>query len=152
MTLTSNTILIVDDNEDDIYALKRAIKKSGIVNPLQVVMDGQQAIDYLAGEGSFGDRERHPLPFLMFLDLKLPYRSGFDVLNWMREQATPFATVVVVLSGSDETKDHQRAYALGARSYLVKPPGPADILQLLEAMRSYWTRESETGPVQSHPA
>ena len=148
----SHTILLVDDNEDDIYALKRALKKAGITNPLQVVMDGQKAVDYLTGDGPFADRAQYPLPFLIFLDLKLPFRSGFEVLTWMRQQSAFNDIVVVILSGSDETKDHQQAYALGARSYLVKPPSSSDILQLMESLQSYWSRHNETGPVQSQSA
>lgn len=141
------TILLVDDNDDDLYALRRAVKKAGIVNPQQVVTDGQQAIDYLAGTGRFADRAQFPLPFLVFLDLKMPLRGGFEVLTWIREQPALASIVVVVLTGSDETKDHQRAYALGARSYLVKPPQPADLLSIMESMESFWNRPGETSPV-----
>ena len=149
MSDLSHTILLVDDNEDDIYALQRVLKKAGIANPVQIVTDGQQAVDYLSGKGEFANREQHPIPFIVFLDLKLPYLDGFEVLTWMRQQPTLNSVIVIILTGSDETKDHQRAYALGARSYLVKPPTRSDILQLMESMQSYWTRESETGPIEN---
>ena len=106
----------------------------------EIATDGQQVIDYLAGEKDFADRTRFPLPFLIFLDLKLPYRDGFDVLAWMRQRPALQSIAVVVLTGSDETKDHHRAHELGARSYLVKPPSPADINQLADAMPNYWSR------------
>jgi CheY-like chemotaxis protein len=141
------TILLVDDNEDDLYALRRAVKKAGIANPQQVVTDGQQAIDYLAGAGRFADRVQFPLPFLIFLDLKMPLRGGFEVLTWIQEQPALASIVVVVLTGSDETKDHQQAYALGARSYLVKPPQPADLRSIMDSMDSFWNRAGETNPV-----
>src|SRR5688500_7828657 len=137
------TILLVDDNDDDLFALRRAVKKAGIANPQQVVTDGQQAIDYLAGAGRFADRGQFPLPFLVFLDLKMPFRGGFEVLGWIREQPALASMVVIVLTGSDETKDHQRAYALGARSYLVKPPQPADLRAIMESMESFWNRPGE---------
>jgi CheY-like chemotaxis protein len=141
------TILLVDDNEDDLFALRRALKKAGIANPQQVVTDGQQAIDYLAGVGQFADRAQFPLPFLVFLDLKMPFRGGFEVLSWIREQPALASMVVIVLTGSDETKDHQRAHALGARSYLVKPPQPADLRAIMESMESFWSRPSEGSPI-----
>ena len=149
MSQVSNTILVAEDNDDDIFALRRALKKAGVANPVQVVTDGQKAVDYLAGNGEFADRERHPLPFILFLDLKLPYVDGFDVLSWMRQQPSLNPVVVVILTGSDETKDHQRAYALGARSYLVKPPTASDIIQFMDSMQSYWTRDRQIGPIES---
>ena len=147
MNELTSTILLVDDNEDDLYALRRALKKAGIANPQQVVTDGQQAIDYLAGAGRFADRGQFPLPFLVFLDLKMPFRGGFEVLGWIREQPALASMVVIVLTGSDETKVHQRAYALGARSYLVKPPQPADLRSIIESMESFWNRPGESCPV-----
>ena len=140
MNDTTDTILLVDDNEDDLFCLRRMLKKAGITNPQQVAMHGQQAMDYLAGRGEFADRAKYPLPFLMFLDLKMPYRDGFEVLTWMREQAALEGIAVVVLTGSDELKDHQAAYALGARSYLVKPPGVADLQALMESLQSFRNR------------
>lgn len=141
------TILLVDDNDDDLFALRRALKKAGIANPQQVVTDGQQAIDYLAGAGTFADRAQFPLPFLVFLDLKMPFCSGFEVLGWIREQPDLAAMNVVVLTGSDEMKDHQRACALGARSYVVKPPQPADLRSIMEPLESFWIRPTESSPI-----
>lgn len=143
----NHTILLVEDNEDDVFALKRALRKASVANPVAVVTDGRMAVDYLAGANGFADRTRHPLPFLVFLDLKLPYRDGFEVLAWIRQQAELNSIVVVILTGSDETRDHQRAYALGARSYLVKPASPDDLRRLFESMQTYWSRYSASGPV-----
>ena len=147
MSELSKTILIVDDNDDDVYALKRTLKKANITNPQQLAMNGQDAVDYLSGAGKFSDRQAFPLPFIVFLDLKMPLRDGFEVLAWMREQPALSGIVVVVLTGSDEIKDHQRAYSLGARSYLVKPPTPADLERLMQSMESYWLRSSGTSPL-----
>lgn len=147
MNEPSNTILLVEDDFDDAFIFKRALKKASIGNPLQVVTDGQEAIDYLSGEGQYADRERYPLPFLAFLDLKLPYRDGFEVLTWIRAQPRLDGLIVVVLSGSDEPKDHQRAYSLGARSYLVKPPAVTELHLLMDSLQSHWSRTSERGPI-----
>jgi CheY-like chemotaxis protein len=147
MSEMSRTILLVEDNEDDVFAFQRALKKAQIVNPVQVVVDGQQALDYLSGTGPFVERVKYPLPFLVFLDLKLPYRDGFEVLAWIRQRAELNSLVVVILTGSDETRDHQQAYALGARSYLVKPPTPDELKRLIDSMQSYWSRYGDGGPV-----
>ena len=143
----SNAILLVEDDRDDVFIFSRALKAARIGNPLIVVKSGQEAMDYLSHEGAYSDQEKHPLPFVIFLDLKLPYLDGFEVLTWIRQQPALRPIVVVVLTGSDETRDHQKAYALGARSYLVKPPHAEDILQFLESMKSYWGRPGSVWPV-----
>ena len=148
MSSITTTILIVDDNEDDVYALRRALGKANVANPQRVVTHGQLAIDYLSGAGEFADRIKHPLPFIVFLDLKMPFRDGFEVLAWKKAQPALRNMVVVVLTGSDETRDHQRAYSLGARSYLVKPVSPNDLKQLMTSLESHWLRASSQGPVQ----
>ena len=83
--IDSATILLVEDNEDDVFLMKRAFKAAGILNPLFLVDDGQKAMDYLEGTGECADRTRHPLPSLIFLDLKLPFVRGLDVLAWLRQ-------------------------------------------------------------------
>jgi CheY-like chemotaxis protein len=138
--LTTKTILVAEDNEDDVFALKRAFKKAEIVNPLQVVTHGQAAVDYLEGAGEYADREKYPLPLLVFLDLKMPYLNGFEVLSWIRQRPELDSLPVVVLTSSDENRDHQKAYSLGARSYLVKPPDPDEIKRLITSLDSLWQR------------
>lgn len=143
----SNTILLVEDDRDDVFIFSRALKAARIGNPLVVVRTGQEAVDYLSHEGAYADPEKSPPPFVIFLDLKLPYLDGFEVLTWIRQQPALRPIPVVVLTGSDETRDHQKAYALGARSYLVKPPQAEHILQFMESMRSYWGRPGTAWPV-----
>jgi CheY-like chemotaxis protein len=146
MSTATETILLVEDNEDDVFALRRAIKKAGITTPLRVATDGQQAVDYLTAAGDPAKQETHPLPFLVLLDLKLPYRDGFEVLEWIRARPELGKVVVVMLTGSDERRDHQRAYALGARSYLVKPAHAEDIRRLLDSLHSHWPRGNPPAP------
>jgi CheY-like chemotaxis protein len=134
MDNTSATILLVEDNEDDIFLMRRALKKAQAGNNLQTVTDGQQALDYLSGAGQFSDRRLFPLPMIVFLDLKLPYVGGFEVLAWLREQPLLNSIVVVVLTSSAENRDHEKASVLGARSYLVKPPTPESLRQVLELL------------------
>ncbi len=134
----SDTILLVEDDRDDVFIFTRALENAHITHPLCVVTNGQEAVEYLTHKGKYSDPEKYPLPFVIFLDLKLPYLDGFEVLSWIRQQPTLQSIVVVVLTGSDETRDHQKAYTLGARSYLVKPPQAEDIRQFMDSMVSYW--------------
>ena len=98
----NQSLLLVEDNEHDVFLMKRALKQAEIHNPLYVVGDGEQAIDYLSGNGEFSDRESYPFPALVFLDLKLPLKSGHDVLAWIRHEAGMSELVVVVLKSSDD--------------------------------------------------
>jgi CheY-like chemotaxis protein len=148
MNEPSKPILLIEDNEDDVFVLKRALNRAQITNPLQVVNDGQQALDYLSGTGKYGDREQYPLPFIIFLDLKLPYVSGFEFLTWFRKQASLSSIVVIVLTSSGESRDHEKAYSLGARSYVVKPPEPKALSDVLAALESHWLRYGNSTPVR----
>ena len=135
---THRAILLVEDNEDDVFLMKRALKAARVMNPLYVVEDGQEAVDYLGGAGKFADRESYPLPAVVFLDLKLPLISGHDVLAWIRRQYALESVVVIVLTSSNEASDLSRSYALGANSYLVKPPTPEQLEELAKAFKWYW--------------
>lgn len=135
---TTRTILLVEDNEDDVFLMERALKGAGITNPLRVVSDGQEAIDYLGGAGKFADRAAHPAPAIVFLDLKLPLRTGHEVLAWIRSRPELESLVVVVLTSSNEPSDVRRCYSLGANSYLVKPPTSEQLLDLAKSFRGYW--------------
>jgi len=134
----NGTILLVEDNEDDVILMRRALREAHIHNPLAIVENGEDAVNYLEGNGAFSDREHCPLPELVFLDLKLPLRSGHDVLSWIRERPEFQSLVVVVLTASDEPGDIKRSYQLGANSYLVKPPTADQLLDLAKAFKWYW--------------
>src|SRR5687767_13747283 len=95
---TERTLMLVEDSEDDIFFMKRAMKGAGITNPLQVMEDGQSTIDYLKGAGQYADREQFPLPSLILLDLKLPMKGGLEVLQWIREQSALETLVVIVMT------------------------------------------------------
>ena len=138
MTTTNRAILLVEDNEDDVFLMRRALRGAHVANPLYVVEDGQEAEDYLSGAGKYADREAYPVPAIVFLDLKLPYISGHDVLAWIRRQKDLEGLVVIVLTSSNEASDLSRCYALGANSYLVKPPTPEQLEDLAKAFRWYW--------------
>lgn len=131
-------ILLVEDNEDDVFLMDLALKEAGVENCRYVARDGQEAVDYLSGKGEFGDRERFPFPGLILLDLKLPYRSGLDILQWMRAEPGLPKTVVAVLTSSNEPRDLQKAYDLGAKTYLVKPPTAQMIYDIAESLNLDW--------------
>jgi len=143
MIRSNGTLLLVEDNEDDLFFMQRAIKAAEISNALQVVRDGQAAIDYLAGEGEYADRNRFPTPCLTLLDLKLPRRSGFEVLSWLRRQSELQALVVIVLSTSKERRDIENAYGLGANAYLVKPNDVTRLTEMLKAIKCFWLAFNE---------
>ena len=135
---TANSILLVEDNEDDVFLMKRALKSAGITNPLRIMEDGQRAIDYFSGTGEFADRGQYPIPAIVFLDLKLPIKMGLDVLAWIRAREEFATLVVVVLTSSNESSDVKRAYGLRANSYVVKPPTAEQLLDLAKAFKWYW--------------
>jgi CheY-like chemotaxis protein len=141
------SLLIVEDNPDDLFAVQRALRKARVENPVQVATDGQQALDYLSGVGKYADRATYPLPLIMFVDLKLPCVDGFEILEWVRARRELDHIVVVMLTSSDEDRDHRRAYALGARSYLVKPPTAEALVQLMNSLASLWVGSPERAGV-----
>ena len=137
------TILVVEDDANDVLLLKRAFKKVSPDTPLEIVRDGEEAVSYLSGEGEHADRGRHSRAGLVLLDLKLPKMSGLEVLEWMRGQAGLRRLPVVVLTSSGEAGDVNRAYDLGASSYMVKPVSFDDLLKMVRAIRDYWLMLSQ---------
>ena len=131
----SKAVLLVDDNEDDVFFMTRAAKDAGMDGFFHVLHDGQAAKDYLEGAGEFADRVRFPLPTLMLLDLKLPYISGLDLLQWMRAQPPLAGIIVIVLTSSQAPVDLNRAFQLGANSVLEKPPTAEKLRDLLRIFR-----------------
>jgi|ERR1051325_11709843 CheY-like chemotaxis protein len=134
----TRAILLVDDDENDVVIMTMALKKVGLTCPIRVAMDGREALDYLSGAGKFADRNAHPLPYLMLLDLKLPLVTGLDVLKWLRGRSEFNSTVVLVLSSSPMPEDLQKAYQLHANGYLVKPSGFDQLLPMIQAIKDFW--------------
>jgi CheY-like chemotaxis protein len=134
-----NYILLVEDNPSHVLLIQRAFHDAGVNVPLQVVEDGDEALAYLAGYDLYANRELYPLPTLMLLDLKLRRRSGFELLGWLRHHPGLKRLPVVVLTSSEEIEDIDRAYELGANSYLVKPLWSEDGLQkMIKLLEQYW--------------
>ena len=133
------TILVVEDTEDDVFFLKRALKNAAITNPVQVVTDGQQALDYLAGAGPYADRDKYPLPGIVLLDLKLPYVMGLDVLKWIRERPEFNAMPVAILTSSQQDGDIAATTKLGGNFYFVKPPSKQKLMELVTSLSEHFT-------------
>ena len=135
MTPNQYSILLVEDDHNDVLLIKRAFQKVNIANPIIVVNDGEQAISYLAGREPYVDRN---LPILVLLDLKLPRKSGHEVLEWLRKQPNIKRLPVVVLTASSESSDVNLAYDLGANSYLVKPVTFDSLVEMVKTLNLYW--------------
>ena len=138
-TLNGQHILLAEDDSNDVLLIQRAFQKAGLKNALKVVRDGDQAIEYLSGGGVHANREKYPLPFLILLDLKMPGTNGFEVLQWVRAQPSLKRLLVVVLTSSILQADVDRAYELGANSYLVKPVEFSEMVNLIQRFEAYWT-------------
>ena len=120
----NSVFLLVEDNEDDVFFMKRAFHDARLPNQLHVVNSGDAAMEYLSNSGRFSNRAEYPEPDMVFLDLKMPGMDGFDVLSWIR-QNRGLAVPVAVLTSSPEDSDRKRARELGADCYLLKPPTQA---------------------------
>lgn len=132
------TVLLAEDDPDDILLTHLAFEKARLANPLQVVRDGEEAIAYLKGEGRFADRTRYPFPILLLLDLKMPKMHGFEVLEWLKRQPELHRLPVAVMTSSDDDPHIAKAYQLGADSYLIKPPDAEALLALVQRLHAYW--------------
>jgi CheY-like chemotaxis protein len=138
------TILLVEDKPTDVMLIKRAFDKTKLANPVQVVSDGDAAVEYLSGRGAYSDRGQFPLPILILLDLKLPRRSGLEVLQWLRSQESLKRIPVVMLTSSQHDRDVNAAYDMGVNSYLVKPVDFDGLLQMLKTVNLYWIMLNES--------
>ena len=131
-------ILIAEDDEDEALLLDHALKAIGISNPVLMVDNGEHVIAYLKGEGPFADRTTFPLPGVLITDLKMPAVDGFELLEWLRHHPQFAIIPTLVFSNSAEPQDVQRAYALGANAYLVKPPEMEQLEALMRTTFEFW--------------
>jgi CheY-like chemotaxis protein len=139
-------ILQVEDEANDVFLLQRAFIQVGIANPVQVATDGQMAIDYLSGLGPFADRLKHPIPGLVLLDLKLPRRSGREVLEWIRAQPGLTRLVVIVFTSGQYVGDVTLAYELGANSFIIKPTDFSQYVEVARLLKGWWLRFNQFPP------
>ena len=135
--MNENAILLVEDSSQDANLILAAFKKWGVSNPVHVVHDGEQALEYLSGQGQFADRQRHPLPCLALLDLHLPLMSGFEVLQWIRSQPELASLPVVVLSGTKDPSHFEEAQRLGAIACVAKTLEHTALYELIQHLNYF---------------
>jgi CheY-like chemotaxis protein len=150
VTAADPPILLVEDDANDVVLIKRAFDRAAILNPLAIVRHGDDAVAYLEGTGGFSDRDQFPYPVIVLLDLKLPRRSGLEVLQWVKERPRLKRIPIVVLTSSKNDADVDRAYELGANSYIVKPVSFDSLIELVRSLQLYWLllNERPTPPMQ----
>lgn len=140
MAAQNDIVLIAEDNPDDALLLKRALSRAGMKLKPTFLEDGEQLLLYLMGQGEYANRTQHPFPALIILDLKMPRKSGLEVLEWL-QQHPDFAVVpTVVLSASSIEKDIRKAYQYGANTYFVKPSTFDELVETIKSLKLYWSR------------
>lgn len=150
--MNDGTILLVEDNPDDVALTLRAFKKNHILNPIVVARDGVEALDYLFGTGAFQGRDTSMLPAIVLLDLKLPRLDGKEVLRRLRSDPRTRLLRVVVLTSSKEEHDVMQSYQLGANSYIRKPVDFDSFMSVVGQLGLYWLLLNETPPAGEIPS
>src|SRR5213594_3931664 len=139
--LNNIPILLAEDDKNDIFLMRRAFDSAGFLNPLYVVHNGQEVVDYLEGAGQFSRREKYPVPGLLLLDLKMPLMDGFDVLAWLRHHSQFDTLPVIVLTSSTQEVDVEKSRQMGVYDFRVKPQAFEDLVRLLDDVRKCWLDE-----------
>jgi CheY-like chemotaxis protein len=160
MIVEDPVIMLVDDSLNDRLLMRIVLERAGFVQPLQFASDGEETIAYLRGDGIYHDRKRHPLPTVLLLDLNMPGTNGFEVLEWIRKQPMLRRIRVNILSASGRQEDIDRAFDLGANSYLIKPAKLDELTHLAKTLVTWLklsqfptlTDGSETAPADSASA
>ena|ERR1051326_6608859 len=140
MTPAKPTVLLADDNANNAELIRMSFRKAGYDNPIQGFCRGEEAIEYLKGEGEYSDRAKFPLPALLLLDTRMPGLSGWDVLKWVRQQSQFASLPIVVFTGSEYPGDRQKAEDLGANAYLVKPQTFVEFTNAVKKIADFWLR------------
>ena len=136
--MSAHSILLVEDDHNDVFFFRRAAELAGLQNPIHVARDGREVTAYLSGTGEFGERKNHPLPALVIMDLNLIEMPGLEVLKWIRQESQCPAVPVIVLTSSSSDLDVFAAYRAGANSFLIKPSDPDQLIELLKVIQRYW--------------
>jgi CheY-like chemotaxis protein len=137
--VNANPVLLAEDDPNDVELVRRAFRDASATNPVHAVGDGEQAIQYLAGEGKYADRAAHPFPALFLLDLKMPVKDGLEVLRWLHDHPEiPNKLPVVVLSSTELPTETQMAYAMDIQACIVKPRGYSELREKIRILKEYW--------------
>jgi CheY-like chemotaxis protein len=143
-------ILAAEDDPNDLELLRHVVGETGVEVNFQSADDGEQLVNYLRGEGEFANRDAHPVPDIVVLDLKMPRMNGFEVLQWLRQEPGLARIPAVVLSGSGLESDIEEAYRLGANTYFTKPGQLAELRKIIGSLIDYWRRSQR--PVINAPS
>lgn len=138
MRKTTPTILVIDDDANDLMLFESAFRAVGAASRVMTAGSGDEAIAYLNGEGKFSDRGAYPYPDFVITDLKMPDGDGFAVLEHFKRNPEWAVIPTVVLSGSQDNDDIKKAYLLGASAYHVKPSSPTALRNLVKSLHDYW--------------
>jgi DNA-binding response OmpR family regulator len=141
--MTQNVLLHVEDDPNDVLLLQRAFRKANAAITIQAVTDGDKAVAYLSGADEYSDREKYPLPAVVLLDLKMPRKSGLEVLQWVRSNEKVRRLIVIIFTSSKHDEDVNKAYDIGANSYLVKPVGFDMLVDVAKMIQQYWINTNE---------
>jgi CheY-like chemotaxis protein len=148
ITAAEKVILLLEDATDEAILLQNSLERVGLQNRMVHVENSDLALQYLSGTGRYSDRNLHPPASIFLLDLKIPgSMDGFQMLEWIRNQPELKSLLVIVLTGNDDVKSVQRAYSLGANSYLTKPLQPVELQNMAAFFRGYFwlSAAPETG-------
>lgn len=132
------TLLIIDDDENDLFFIVKALRDIGVTDPIQTSGSAENAIAYMSGDGKYSDRTAYPYPTFVMTDLKMPNTDGFAVLQHLKSNPQWSVIPTVVLSGSRDQDDVNKAYKLGVSSYHVKPTSQDELRTLLKTLHNYW--------------
>ncbi|HEY3860778.1 MAG TPA: response regulator [Verrucomicrobiae bacterium] len=143
MNINAQTVLLAEDDPNDVFLFKHAFESARVDNRLQVVNDGQQAIDYLSGAGEFADRDKFPFPTLLVLDVKMPRKTGIEVLQWLKKQENLSCLPTIMLSSSANPEDVENTYRLGVNAFVVKPQGTESRVDLAKLIKGFWLTFNE---------
>ena len=150
--MPSGPVLLIEDDPADVRLIQRAFRKIEPNLPIIRLTNGDDAVSYLMGDTPYENRTAYPIPAVILLDIKLPRRSGFEVLEWVRRQRSNLRRLpVIMLTSSRHSADINRAYDLGANSYLAKPENASDLDELASGFESYWLSLNESPDVHEGP-
>ena len=144
--MSNRTILLVEDNPDDVTLTLRALKKNNLTNEVIVATDGVEALDYLFGTGAHAGRDVADMPDIVLLDLKLPRLGGLEVLQKIRADVRTKLLPVVILTSSTEEQDLLEGYSLGANSYVRKPVNFVEFVEATRELGLYWLVYNQPPP------
>src|SRR5215469_9425707 len=145
--MNTTPILLVEDSEDNVLLVRHAMHKAGVTTPLQVVTNGEQAIEYLSGTNGYSDWNQFPLPAIVLLDLKMPGLSGFDVLKWIRQRPGLKALRIAMLTSSDLPSEIKMAHELGANIFLTKPVELGRLVEIMKTLNQHWIQQAQAPAV-----